>query len=105
MAVFDISSKLGNEKPRIKIAEGKEYEVNNGADTFIIIEEKFKKEEGSVKALYEIIETVLGEQALKDIKEMKLTVAELNVVITGILAAISEISYEEMEERLKSIKQ
>lgn len=105
MASIDISSKLGNEKPRIKLAEGKEYEVNNGADTVVIIEEKFKKEEGSVKAIYEIIEMTLGEQALKDIKEMKLTVVELTAVFTGIFAAINEISYEEMEERLKSIKQ
>ena len=40
MSVIDISSKLGKEKRTIKLAEGKEFEVDNSADTYLIVQEK-----------------------------------------------------------------
>lgn len=101
MAQIDISSKLGKEKATIKFAEGKEYEVDTSADKYLLMQERIKKEDFSIDTMYEMIEMLMGEEALKDIKEMKLTVPGLKVVIIAISAIVSEVSYEEMEKRFR----
>lgn len=101
MAVIDISSKLGKEKKIIKLAEGKEYEVDDSADTYLIIQEKFKDQEFSIESMYEMIETLMGEKALKDIKEMKLTLNGLKSIVIAISAMVSEVEFEEMEKRFQ----
>ena len=101
MAVIDISSKLGKEKKVIKLAEGKEYEVDDSADTYLIIQEKFKDQEFSIESMYEMIETLMGEKALKDIKEMKLTLNGLKSIVIAISAMVSEVEFEEMEKRFQ----
>lgn len=97
--VIDISAKLKQEPIKIKIAEGKEYTIDNSADNFILVQEKLKDHEFSMEIAYEIIEMLMGKDALKEIKDMKLTVQGLETVIIGVMAAINEISYEEMEKR------
>ena len=97
--VIDISAKLKQEPIKIKIVEGKEYTIDNSADNFIIVKEKLKDHEFSMEIAYEIIEMLMGKDALKEIKDMKLTVQGLETVIIGVMAAINEISYEEMEKR------
>jgi len=101
MSVIDISSKLGKEKKIIKLAEGKEYEVDDSADTYLIIQEKFKDQEFSIESMYEMIETLMGEKALKDIKEMKLTLNGLKSIVIAISAMVSEVEFEEMEKRFQ----
>ncbi len=97
--VIDISAKLKQEPIKIKIVEGKEYTIDNSADNFILVQEKLKDHEFSMEIAYEIIEMLMGKDALKEIKDMKLTVQGLETVIIGVMAAINEISYEEMEKR------
>lgn len=104
MAVFDISSKLGNEKSVIKIAEGKEYEVDTSADKFIEVQEKYLKDNASIKDIYEVIRALLGEKALNEIKEMKISVSGLKNLLIAITAIINEESPEEMEKRFQESK-
>jgi len=104
MSQIDISSKLGKEKKTIKLAEGKVFEVDTSADKYLIIQEKLEKENFSINSMYEMIEALMGEEALKEIKDMKLTINGLRAVITAISATISEVSYEEMEERFQESK-
>ena len=82
---IDISAKLKKEPIKIKLSEDKEYEVDNSAETFVIVQDKLKDKEFSI--------------ALKEIKDMKLSVNGIESVIIGLMAAINEISYEEMEKR------
>ena len=89
MAQIDISSKIGNEKPTIKVAEGKVYEVDNSADKYLVVQEKIKNQDFSISVMYEMIEMLMGKDALKEIKGMKLS------------ATIDEVSYEEMEKRFQ----
>jgi len=83
------------------LAEGKEYEVDDSADTYLIIQEKFKDQEFSIESMYEMIETLMGEKALKDIKEMKLTLNGLKSIVIAISAMVSEVEFEEMEKRFQ----
>ena len=62
MAEIDISSKLGKEKKTIKLAEGKVFEVDTSADTYLIIQERIEREEFSIKSMYEMIEILMGKE-------------------------------------------
>lgn len=99
MSQIDISSKLGKEKATIKLAEGKVYEVDTSADNYLLVQEKIKDQDFSIDTMYKMIEMLMGEKALKEIKEMKLTIPGLKVVIIALSAIVNEVSYEEMEAR------
>nr|DAP18693.1 MAG TPA: hypothetical protein [Caudoviricetes sp.] len=104
MSVIDISSKLGKEKQTIKIAKGKAFEVDNSADTYLIVQEKLKNQDFSIASMYEMIEVLMGEEALKEIKDMKLTIDGLTAVVIAISAIVNEVPYEEMEKRFQDDK-
>lgn len=101
MANIDISSKLGKEKQTIKIAEGKVFEVDTSADNYLVVQEKIANENFSIRSMYEMIELLMGKEALEEIKNMKLTVNGLKSVIIALSAIVSEVSYEEMEKRFQ----
>jgi hypothetical protein len=101
MAEIDISSKLGLEKSTIKLGDGKIYEVDTSADNYLLVQEKIKNQEFSITTMYEMIEMLMGEEALKEIKSMKLTIKGLKAVVTALSAIVSEESYEEMEKRFQ----
>ena len=71
---IDISAKLKKEPIKIRLAEDKEYEVDNSAETFVIVQDKLKDKEFSIDVMYEVIEILMGKDALKEIKGMKLSV-------------------------------
>ena len=101
MANIDISSKLGKEKQTIKLADGKVFEVDTSADTYLIVQEKIGKEDFSISSMYEMIEILMGKEALQEIKNMKLTVNGLKEVVIAISAIVSEVEFEEMEKRFQ----
>lgn len=101
MANIDISSKLGKEKQTIKLAEGKVFEVDTSADTYLIVQEKIGKEDFSISSMYEMIEILMGKEALQEIKNMKLTVNGLKEVVIAISAIVGEVEFEEMEKRFQ----
>ncbi len=101
MANLDISSKLSHEPQTITIAEGKTYKVDCSAETMLKAQDIFKND-NSFEGLFQAIELLLGEKASKEIKEMKVTVKDLSVIIIAIMAQVNEISYEEMEKRFQN---
>jgi hypothetical protein len=101
MANLDISSKLSHEPQTITIAEGKTYKVDCSAETMLKAQDIFKND-NSFEGLFQAIELLLGEKASKEIKEMKVTVKDLSVIIIAIMAQANEISYEEMEKRFQN---
>lgn len=101
MANIDISSKLSHEPQTITIAEGKTYEVDCGAETMLKAQDLFKKDD-SLDGLFKAVELLLGEEALEEIKGMKVKVTDLKVIIIAIMAQVNEITYEEMEKRFQN---
>ena len=91
MASIDISSKLGKEKATIKLAEDKVYEVDTSADNYLLVQEKIKDQDFSIEVMYQMIEMLIGEKALKEIKEMKLTIPGLKAVIIALSADVNEV--------------
>lgn len=99
--VIDISSKLNNdEEAKIKIADGKEYIVDCGAETMLRAQEIFTKGQ-TIDDIFEVIKLFLGQNAAKEIREMNLKVSKLYMVIIAIMAQSNEVSYEEMEKRFQ----
>lgn len=100
MANLDISSKLNKEKQEITIAPGQTYEVDCSAEAMLKAQDIFKKD-SSLEGLFEAINLLLGKKAYEDIKKMKVTVKDLRIIITAIMAQVNEVSYEEMEKRFQ----
>ena len=101
MSVIDISTKLGKEKATIKLAEGKVYEVDTSADNYLLVQEKIKDQDFSIDVMYQMIEMLMGKEALKEIKEMKLTIPGLKAIVIALSAVVNEVDYEEMEKRFQ----
>lgn len=97
--VYDISSRLTNEKPTIKVAEGHIYEVNNSKNQAIFI--KTLTEDKSLtesELMDKIIEAGLGKDALDYINIQGFSMAEYSVIMNAIMAAISEEKLEDIEK-------
>ena len=60
------------------------------------------KKDNSFDGLFQAIELLLGKEASKEIKDMKVTVSDLSVIIIAIMAQVNEIPYEEMEKRFQN---
>lgn len=102
---IDLSAKLDNSRPLIKIAEGKIYEVDNRKNTVLLMDQKLKAAgDGDIEAIEEIIRVTLGEEAAKEIEAMDLPLASYSKIVIAIMAAISEESFEDVEARFQREK-
>lgn len=100
--MIDISAKISNEKPTIKIAEGKIYEVNNSKNNILLMDQKIKNKKGNETELMDdIIKHLLGEKAFKEIDAMNLPMPAYKAIYIGVMAAVSGESYEEAEARFQ----
>lgn len=96
MAVINISDKLSNEKPRLKIGE-KEYEINNSMETMTKFEELM--DNSTIANMEKAVAVSLGEESAKELNIKQMSIDNFKVVTTAILAGIQGITYEEAEAR------
>lgn len=97
--VYDIVSRLKNEKPQIRITEDKIFTVFNSKNSVIFmkgIAEDNKIDE--TQKIDMIIEAGLGKEALDLIDSLELPTKQLAIIVSAIMAAISEVELEEMEK-------
>lgn len=105
--VYDIISRLenGNQKPVVKIDAEHEFKINNSkAAAFKIMaladDENMKEDE----RLESIIKVGLGKEAFEYIESLDLSMPNYNLIINAIMAAIGDVSIEEIEEESKKAK-
>lgn len=98
MGMIDISKKLTNDKPVIKIAEGKEYKINNSKNTMLLINQEMQNNKDELEAMDKAVKLALGEGAFEEIESMELSFADYKVLFIGIMAGVSDQSYEEVEK-------
>ena len=109
--VYNIMDKLVNVKPTVKIDEDHEYKINNSKNNAVYIQSLFssnnnKKNRGKDKdkeinefeALDKIIKASLGKEAFDYIERLDLSLEGYNLIVNAIMAGISNVELEELEE-------
>lgn len=105
--VYDIMNKLVNVKPTVKIDEDHEYKINNTKNNAIYIQslvkedkKKEKKNKDEMELINKIIKASLGQEAFEyiDSKGDEWSMVAYNAIINVIMAAISNVELEEIEE-------
>ncbi len=107
MAIIDISAKLTDAKPILKIGENPEdqYVIDDRKNTILEVQQMFENAIGDndISSAGKAIEIILGKEAVEDIKkkwpEALESISSLKVLYIGISAGIQGISYEEAEAR------
>lgn len=100
--VYDISSKLTNENPRIKLDKEHEYEVNT--DKNVVFQMTEMQQKGASDE--EILVLLLGKENAKEVDEYLASkpnyAANLATVMICAVAAVSNIPYEVAEQRFRN---
>lgn len=100
--IIDISAKLTNERPRLKLAEDKIYDIDDRKNTIILLNQKMQgSDTNDIDAIDEMIGVVLGEEAAKEINEMNLPMAAYQSIMIAIMAAVTGEDYEVAEARFR----
>jgi len=100
--IIDISAKLTNERPQLKLAEGKVYEIDDRKNTILLLNQKMQGSDlNDLNAIDEMIEVVLGKEAAKEIDEMNLPIVAYQSIMIAIMAAVTGEEYEAAEERFR----
>ncbi|NGP62704.1 hypothetical protein FLT15_31845 [Paenibacillus thiaminolyticus] len=99
---IDITSRLTNERPVLKLGEGKEYRIDNRKNTVLAIQAKMDAGDGS---LDEVLELALGKEAVKEINESDISFGDYQVILIAALAGAMDEDYEVIEARFLAAKQ
>lgn len=100
--IIDISGKLTNKRPQLKLSEDKVYDIDDRKNTVILLNQKLKSSDvDDIEAMDEMIKIVLGEDAAKEIDEMELNVMSYQVIMIAIMAAMTGEDYEVAEARFR----
>lgn len=98
--IIDISAKLTNERPKLKLAEDKIYEIDDRKNNIIILNQKMQGEDiNDLSVMDEMIEIVLGKKAAIEINEMNLPIVAYQSIMIAIMAAVTGEDYEVAEAR------
>lgn len=98
--VYDIAEKLknGTKKPTVKIDDNHTYEINTSKNVGITL--KALVEDSKIddfEKIDKIIEAGLGNDALEYINTLDLPMSSYIVIVNVIMAAINDVSLEEIE--------
>ena len=97
--VYDIMSRLTNNKPKVIIDKDHEYEVSNSKNQAIFIKQLSEDEKlDDFERMDKIIEAGLGKEALNYINSLNLSLVGTGTIINAIMAALNDMDLEEIEE-------
>lgn len=104
--VYNIMNKMVNAKPTVKIDEDHEYKINNTKNNAIYIQSLAKdndKKDDEMEFMNKIIKASLGQEAFEyiDSKGDEWSMAQYEAIINAIMAAVSNVELEEIEELSK----
>lgn len=99
--IINITDKFSNEQPSIQIGD-KIYPVNNGISAMLAFEEAAT---GGVDGILNAMKGALGEKAYKEIGVPDLSFANIKVLASAVLAAMTDITYEEAAARFQGQQQ
>lgn len=104
MKVIDISSKLTNEKPIVKVTEDVELMVRNDKNTVLLVQQELEKNDGSksdVEKFDTIMKLMVGDIAVRQIDALELSFVDYLMVVKAVLAAATGEEIETIEARFQ----
>ena len=100
--IIDISAKLTNERPKLKLAEDKIYEIDDRKNTVLKMDQEMKNANiDNVEFIDTMIKLLLGEKAAKEIDAMELSITDYQAIMIAIMAAVTGEDYEVAEARFR----
>lgn len=102
---IDITSKLTNERPVLKLGKGKEYPIDNRKNTVFQIQALMDAETEGTAYLDEVLELALGKEAVKEINESDISFEDFQVIFVAALAGALGEDFEVVEARFLAAKQ
>jgi len=100
--IIDISAKLTNERPKLKLAEDKIYEIDDRKNTILKMNQEIQNTDiEDIESIDKMISLLLGEKAAKEIDEMDLSIGAYQSIMMAIVAGITGEEYEEAEKRFR----
>lgn len=99
---IDITKYLTNERPTIKLAEDKVYEVDDRKNTVLLLNKKMESADlNDLEFIDEIFELLLGKEARKEIDEMDLSFSAYQTILVAAMAAVLGEDFEVAEARFR----
>ncbi|MGN9165712.1 hypothetical protein ACTNDY_10610 [Tissierellaceae bacterium HCP3S3_D8] len=100
--IIDISAKLVNERPKLKLADDKIYEIDDRKNTILKMNQKMNNADlDDLDFIDDMLKMLLGEGPTKEINEMNLSMSNYRAIIIAIMAAITGEEYEVAEKRFR----
>lgn len=101
---IDISSRITMERPTVTFC-GKTYEVNNGKNTMLLLQQYMSEDHGDIETVGRTLEMLLGKDAAAELDALNLPLDEIKTVFIAVMAAASGEDYEEAEARFQKSQQ
>lgn len=99
--IIDISSKLMNEPKFLQVTEDKTYKVDDRKNTVIQMNQILENANGSVESIDKAIKLCLGDKAFKEIEKMDLSMTAYQSLFIGMMALVTNKTYEELEKTFR----
>lgn len=95
--VINITDKFSTDLPSIQIGE-KQYPVNNGVSAMMAFEEAAT---GGIAGILKALEGAFGKKAYKEMGIEDMSMGNIMVLSSAVLAAMMNITYEEANARFQ----
>ena len=103
--IIKLHDRLTNAIPKIEIAKGEVYEVDDSKNTVLAVQE-ITSESGGIEVIFQALDMLLGKKAVEEIEKNHPTyttrLSTITVLFKGVMAAISGTDYEEADEASKA---
>jgi len=94
--IINISDKLSKDKPKLKVGE-QVYAIDDSLVTVMKFEELAT--ESTTDSMVSAIEIALGKEAVEELGVRTMSIVNFKVIMTAILAAMQDLTYDEAEAR------
>lgn len=102
--IYDLTAKLTNERPKIKLSDELEFEVDDRKNTVLEIEAMMNSETiNSLEAIDQALEKFLGKEVVEEINKLDLSIANYQTIFTTVMAAAMGEDVETVESRFQEV--
>lgn len=105
---INLLAQLEASKPVLVLGEGEEYEINDDKNVILKMDQILKDggSENDIEGFDKMFEALLGKEAVKKMEAnhpgITTRVSQMLVLMTGIIAAVRGVSYEEVAESFRT---